>query len=91
MSILLTKDTRVIVQGITGREGTFHAEQMRLAGTTLVGGTSPGKGGTTHLDLPVFNTVADAVRDTGPRPAASSCPAPSLPTRSSKPRPQASS
>ncbi|HEX4213895.1 MAG TPA: succinate--CoA ligase subunit alpha [Candidatus Dormibacteraeota bacterium] len=65
MSILLTKDTRVIVQGITGREGTFHAEQMRLAGTTVVGGTSPGKGGTTHLDMPVFNTVADAVRETG--------------------------
>ena len=64
MSILLDATTRVIVQGITGREGTFHTEQMLEVGTKVVGGTSPGKGGTTHLGLPVFNTVADAVRAT---------------------------
>ena len=65
MSILLDSSTRVIVQGITGREGTFHAEQMQAMGTKVVGGTSPGKGGTTHLGVPVFNTVADAVKATG--------------------------
>ncbi|MGA8923071.1 MAG: succinate--CoA ligase subunit alpha [Candidatus Dormiibacterota bacterium] len=54
-----------MVQGITGREGTFHAEQMQALGTRVVGGTSPGKGGTTHLGVPVFNTVADAVTATG--------------------------
>src|SRR2546429_5398605 len=64
MAILLTNQTRVIVQGITGREGSFHAQQMQLMGTHLVGGVSPGKGGGTHLDVPVFDTVADAVRDT---------------------------
>src|SRR5260370_3977037 len=64
MSILLDAGTRVIVQGITGREGTFHTEQMLEVGTKIVGGTSPGKGGTTHLGLPVFNTLADAVRAT---------------------------
>ena len=65
MSILLDASTRVIVQGITGREGTFHAEQMKLMGTQLVGGTSPGKGGSTHLGVPVFNTVEEAVAGTG--------------------------
>ncbi|HSP09885.1 MAG TPA: succinate--CoA ligase subunit alpha [Candidatus Dormibacteraeota bacterium] len=65
MSILLDATTKVIVQGITGREGTFHAEQMQALGTMVVGGTSPGKGGTTHLSVPVFNTVADAVKATG--------------------------
>jgi succinyl-CoA synthetase alpha subunit len=65
MSILLDKSTRVIVQGITGREGTFHAGQMQEMGTSLVGGVSPGKGGTTHLGVPVFNSVADAVKATG--------------------------
>jgi succinyl-CoA synthetase alpha subunit len=65
LSILLDASTRVIVQGITGREGTFHSEQMLEMGTRLVGGTSPGKGGTKHLGLPVFNTVSDAVRSTG--------------------------
>jgi succinyl-CoA synthetase alpha subunit len=65
MSILLDASTRVIVQGITGREGTFHSEQMQAMGTKLAGGTSPGKGGTTHLGVPVFNTVADAVKATG--------------------------
>jgi len=65
LSILLDASSKVIVQGITGREGTFHAEQMLAMGTRVVGGTSPGKGGTTHLGVPVFNTVADAVEATG--------------------------
>jgi succinyl-CoA synthetase alpha subunit len=65
MSILLDASTRVVVQGITGREGTFHAEQMQALGTRVVGGTSPGKGGTTHLGVPVFNTLAEAVEATG--------------------------
>jgi succinyl-CoA synthetase alpha subunit len=65
MSILLDASTRVIVQGITGREGSFHTEQMQALGTNVVGGTSPGKGGTTHLGVPVFNTMADAVKETG--------------------------
>jgi len=65
LSILLDASSKVIVQGITGREGTFHAEQMLAMGTQVVGGTSPGKGGTTHLGVPVFNTVADAVKATG--------------------------
>jgi succinyl-CoA synthetase alpha subunit len=65
LSILLDASTRVIVQGITGREGSFHTEQMLAMGTKVVGGTSPGKGGTTHLGVPVFNTMADAVNATG--------------------------
>jgi succinyl-CoA synthetase alpha subunit len=65
VSILLDSSTRVIVQGITGREGSFHADQMKELGTRLVGGVSPGKGGTTHIGVPVFNTVADAVKATG--------------------------
>jgi succinyl-CoA synthetase alpha subunit len=65
MSILLTNEMPVIVQGITGREGSFHGQQMQLMGTRLVGGTSPGKGGSTHLGVPVFDTVADAVCQTG--------------------------
>lgn len=65
MAILLTKDTRVIVQGITGREGSFHTGQMKLSGANVVGGTSPGKGGTTHEGTPVFDTVAGAVEETG--------------------------
>ncbi len=65
MSVLLNKQTRVLVQGITGRIGTFHATDMIAHGTTVVGGVTPGKGGTTHLNLPVFNTVKDAVRETG--------------------------
>jgi succinyl-CoA synthetase alpha subunit len=65
VSILLDVSTRVIVQGITGREGSFHTEQMQAMGTQVVGGVSPGKGGTTHLGVPVFNTVADAVQATG--------------------------
>ena len=65
MSILLDSSTPVIVQGITGREGSFHAGQMHEMGTRLVGGVSPGKGGTTHIGVPVFDTVADAVKGTG--------------------------
>lgn len=65
MSILVDKNTRLIVQGITGKEGTFHAQQMIDYGTNVVGGVTPGKGGTTHEGVPVFNTVADAVKETG--------------------------
>jgi malate-CoA ligase subunit alpha len=65
MSVLLHADTRVIVQGITGKIGSFHAQEMLAYGTKVVGGVTPGKGGTTHLGLPVFNSVRDAVRATG--------------------------
>jgi succinyl-CoA synthetase alpha subunit len=65
MSILVDKKTRVIVQGFTGREGTFHAEQMIEYGTNIVGGITPGKGGQIHLEKPVFNTVEEAVREEG--------------------------
>src|SRR5215217_2346450 len=65
MSILIDSNTRVICQGFTGKNGTFHSEQAIAYGTRMVGGTSPGKGGTTHLGLPVFDTVAEAREATG--------------------------
>ena len=79
MAILLTAETPVIVQGITGREGSFHAQQMQLMGTRLVGGVSPGKGGSTHLDVPVFDTVASAVAETGATASGIFVPAPFAP------------
>src|SRR5437868_9598482 len=65
MSVLVDKSTRLVVQGITGKEGTFHTRQMVDYGTNIVAGVTPGKGGTTHEGIPVFNTVADAVHEAG--------------------------
>ena len=67
MSILIDKNTKVICQGFTGKNGTFHSEQAIAYGTKMVGGVSPGKGGSTHLGLPVFDTVAEAREKTGCR------------------------
>ena len=66
MSVLIDKNTRVLVQGLTGREGSFHAQQMLDYGTKVVAGVTPGKGGTKHLDVPVFNTVAEAAAKRAP-------------------------
>ena len=86
MSILIDKNTKVICQGFTGTQGTFHSEQAIAYGTKMVGGVTPGKGGQTHLGLPVFDTVA---RGRGgrpaPTPASSMCRRPSRPTPSWKP------
>ena len=65
MAVLIDRNTRLLVQGITGREGTFHAKAAAAYGTTVVGGVTPGKGGTTHEGWPVFNTVAECVKATG--------------------------
>ena len=92
MSILVNKNTRVIVQGFTGQQGTFHTEQSIKYGTKVVGGVTPGRGGEKHLNLPVFDTVADAVEeDRRHRQRHLRARGRSRPTRSSKRRTPASS
>lgn len=82
MAILITETTKVIVQGITGRIGAFHAADMIKHGTNVVGGVTPGRGGETHLDRPLFNTVREAVEATGAEASLVFVPPPSPPTRS---------
>jgi len=91
MSILVNKNTRVICQGFTGKQGTFHSEQCLEYGTKLVGGVTPGRGGEKHLGLPVFDTVRDAVAKTDANATMIYVPAPSRRTRSSRRRTRASS
>ena len=84
MAILIDANTKVICQGFTGKNGTFHSEQAIAYGTKMVGGTSPGKGGTSHLNLPVFDTVAEARDKTGCDASVIYVPPPVPPTRSAK-------
>ena len=84
MSILVDKNTKVICQGFTGHQGTFHSEQAIAYGTKMVGGTTPGKGGSTHLGLPVFDTVREAKEKVGADASAIYVPPPTPPTPSWK-------